>query len=226
MPPWCRAEPEHPPTYLPCDHSHARRSLRARFCLFAVCVRYERTLLLHCVFAVEQMLLEPLRASSYLRQSCIDRSIMPKTKGTADLPMFPHPLDQPKFERAAAYAVDVWTMPQGESVSASSGCAASDGAAACPPGYVEGANSNDGPGGVGSTDGNNCSTRLRAKGVHIMGSSCTGPVPDRPRLEPQWTVQDAGGGLDEPNLMPPPPSRQRRAQVDQQGEAAPSSSAV
>ena len=114
-------------------------------------------------------------------------------------------------------------MPQGESVSASSVCAASDGAAACPPGYVEGANSNDGPGGVGSTDGNNCSPRLRAKGVHIMGSSCTGPVPDRPRLEQQWTVQDADGGLDERNLMPPPAARQRRAQVE---EAAPSSSAV
>ena len=72
------------------------------------------TPLLHCVFAVQQMLLEPLRASSYLHQSCIDRSIMPKTKGTADLPMFPHPLDQPKFERAAAYAVDVWTTELGK----------------------------------------------------------------------------------------------------------------
>ena len=30
-----------------------------------------------------------------------------------------------------------------------------------------------------------------------MGSSCTGPVPDRPCLEPQWTVPDAGGELDE-----------------------------
>ena len=130
-------------------------------------------------------------------------------------------------EQGAELVEDTPTiMPQGESVSASSVCAASDGAAACPPGYVEGANSNDGPGGVGSTDGNNCSTRLRAKGVHIMGSSCTGPVPDRPCLEPQWSVPDAGGELDESNLMPPPPSRQRRAQVDQQGEAAPSSSAV